>query len=172
MNIADLFSRPIDRQIEEVIKVDDETSILGEIEEYIATEHIADELVEVLNAYQETINSPNEGTNVWVSGFFGSGKSSFAKVLGYLLANPEIGGEPLARRFFELNDIAQAQALLNTIHAQAPSEVVLLDLAQSTNVLSEGEPVVLPVYRALLSALDYSRDLTLAELEFALEGRG
>lgn len=172
MKIAELFRRPIDRRIEEVIKVDDETTVLGEVEEYIATAHIADELVEVLNAFQETINSPNEGTNVWVSGFFGSGKSSFAKVLGYLLANPVIGGTPVADRFFELNEIPRAKALLNTIHSQAPAEVVLLDLSQSTNVLSEGEPVVLPVYRALLSALGYSRDITLAELEFGLEGRG
>lgn len=169
MRIEELFSRPIDRTIEEVIKVDDETTILTEVEEYIPTNHIEDELTEVLDKFQETILNPSETVNIWVSGFFGSGKSSFAKVLGYLIANPEIDGEHVASRFFNLNGIPRARQLLSTIHSQVETEVVLLDLATSPNVLREGEAVVLPVYRTLLESLGYSRDVTLAELEYALE---
>ena len=172
MRIEELFSRPVDRKIEEVIKVDDETTILTEVEEYIPTNHIEVELTEVLDKFQETILNPSETVNIWVSGFFGSGKSSFAKVLGYLIANPEIGGQRLAARFFELNEVPRARQLLSTIHSQIEAEVVLLDLATSPNVLREGEAVVLPVYRTLLEALGYSRDVTLAELEYALEGPG
>ena len=170
MRIEELFSRPIDRKIEEVIKVDDDSTILTEVEEYIPTDHIEAELTEVLEGFQETILNPSETVNIWVSGFFGSGKSSFAKVLGYLIANPEIGGKRLADRFFELNEIPRARQLLSTIHSQIEAEVVLLDLATSPNVLREGEAVVLPVYRTLLESLGYSRDVTLAELEYALEG--
>ena len=170
MRIEELFSRPIDRKIEEVIKVDDESTILTEVEEYIPTDHIEAELTEVLEGFQETILNPSETVNIWVSGFFGSGKSSFAKVLGYLIANPEIGGKRLADRFFELNEIRRARQLLSTIRLQIEAEVVLLDLATSPNVLREGEAVVLPVYRTLLESLGYSRDVTLAELEYALEG--
>ena len=170
MRIKELFSRPIDRKIEEVIKVDDESTILTEVEEYIPTDHIEAELTEVLDKFQETILNPSETVNIWVSGFFGSGKSSFAKVLGYLIANPEIGGKRLADRFFELNEIPRARQLLSTIHSQIEAEAVLLDLATSPNVLREGEAVVLPVYRTLLESLGYSRDVTLAELEYALEG--
>ena len=170
MRIEELFGRPIDRKIEEVIKVDDESTILTEIEEYIPTDHIGAELTEVLDKFQETILDPSETVNIWVSGFFGSGKSSFAKVLGYLIANPEIGGKRLVDRFFELNGIPRARQLLSTIHSQIEAEVVLLDLATSPNVLREGEAVVLPVYRTLLESLGYSRDVTLAELEYALEG--
>ena len=170
MRIEELFSWPIDRKIEEVIKVDDESTILTEVEEYIPTDHIGAELTEVLDKFQETILNPSETVNIWVSGFFGSGKSSFAKVLGYLIANPEIGGKRLADRFFELNEIPRARQLLSTIHSQIEAEVVLLDLATSPNVLREGEAVVLPVYRTLLESLGYSRDVTLAELEYALEG--
>ena len=170
MRIEELFSRPIDRKIEEVIKVDDESTILTEVEEYIPTDHIEAELTEVLDKFQETILNPSETVNIWVSGFFGSGKSSFAKVLGYLIANPEIGDKRLADRFFELNEIPRARQLLSTIHSQIKVEAVLLDLATSPNVLREGEPVVLPVYRTLLESLGYSRDVTLAELEYALEG--
>ena len=170
MRIEELFSRPIDRKIEEVIKVDDESTILTEVEEYIPTDHIEAELTEVLDKFQETILNPSETVNIWVSGFFGSGKSSFAKVLGYLIANPEVGGKRLADRFFELNEIPRARQLLSTIHSQIEAEAVLLDLATSPNVLREGEAVVLPVYRTLLESLGYSRDVTLAELEYALEG--
>ena len=169
MRIEDLFSRPIDRKIEEVIKVDDKSTILTEIEEYIPTDHIATELTEVIDRFQETILNPSETVNIWVSGFFGSGKSSFAKVLGYLIANPESGDKRVTDRFFELNEIPRARQLLSTIHSQIEAEVVLLDLATSPNVLREGEAVVLPVYRTLLESLGYSRDVTLAELEYALE---
>ena len=102
MRIDELFSRPIDRKIEEVIKVDDQSTILTEVEEYIPTDHIVEELIDVLEKFQETILNPSETVNIWVSGFFGSGKSSFAKVLGYLIANPEIGGKRGADRFFSL----------------------------------------------------------------------
>ncbi len=172
MQIKELFSREIERDIKEVIKVDDRHSILSDIEEYVPTDHITAELVDTLEVYQETINNPSEEINIWISGFFGSGKSSFAKVLGYLLANPEVDGTTVAERFFELNQIPNAQALLNSIHAAAPTETVLLDLNTSPNVLQEGEPIVLPVYRTLLAEFGYSRDLVLAELEFELEGKG
>lgn len=167
--IRDLFSREIARDIKEVIKVDDRQSVMQEVEEYILTDHIAGELIEALEKFQDTINNPSDEINLWVSGFFGSGKSSFAKILGYLLANPEIDGTAVADRFFQLHEIPQAKALLNTIHASAPTETVLLDLNTSPNVLQEGEPIVLPVYRTLLHEFDYSHDIVLAELEFERE---
>lgn len=171
MQIKELFSREIERDIKEVIKVDDRQSVLAEVEEYVPTDHITEELIETLDVFQDTINNPSEEINIWVSGFFGSGKSSFAKVLGYLLANPKIDNKPVADRFFELNEVAQAKALLTTIHSSAPTETVLLDLNTSPNVLQEGEPIVLPVYRTILAEFGYSRDVVLAELEFELEGK-
>ena len=172
MKIRDLFRRDVTRRIEEVIKVDAEETVAVEIDEYVVTEHIAGALDKVLNTYQETILAPSEETNVWISGFFGSGKSSFAKILGYLLEDPELeDGQTATDRFFAIHELPTVRAILNTIHAQAPSRSVFLDLSQSTNVLNEAEAVVLPVYRALLDALGYSRDLTLAELEYTLEGR-
>src|SRR5262249_6093627 len=107
--IQDIFRRPIGRTIEEVIKVDlaDEDIVAQELDEYVATDHIVDSLEEVLDAYQETILKPSELTNLWVSGFFGSGKSSYAKVLGYLLANPMILGRTAADRFTERGGLAK-----------------------------------------------------------------
>jgi hypothetical protein len=174
MKIAELFRRPIGRTIEEVIKVDlaDEQIVAAEIDEYVATDHIRNRMEDVLDVFQDTINNPSERTNVWVSGFFGSGKSSFAKMLGYLIENPTVDGRTALDRFTERIDAPKVQALLNTAHAQAPTLTVFLDLSTGRNVAKEGESIVLPVYRALLERLGYSRNLLLAELEFDLEGDG
>src|SRR5579863_4318865 len=174
MNIAQLFRRPIGRMIEEVIKVDlaDEEIVAAEIDEYVATDHIRERIEDVLDVFQDTINNPSERTNVWVSGFFGSGKSSFAKMLGYLIENPRVEGRSALDRFTERVDAPKVEALLNTAHAQAPTVTVFLDLSTGRNVAREGESIVLPVYRALLERFGYSRNLLLAELEFDLEGDG
>jgi hypothetical protein len=169
MQISEIFSREIERDIKEVIKVDDRQAVLEEVEEYVPTPNITEKLIETLDRFQDTINNPSEEINIWVSGFFGSGKSSFAKVLGYLLSNPTIGGASVAERFFELNEVPRAKALLATIHSLASTETVLLDLNTSPNLLQEGEPIVLPIYRTLLSEFGYSTDVVLAELEFQLE---
>ena len=175
MKIAELFRRDVYRTIEEVVKVDeaDEQVVAEELDEYVATTHILEELETVLDAYQESINNPTETCTVWVSGFFGSGKSSWAKVLGHLLGNTSVQGKPASERFFERTHAPRLHALLNTIHSQAPSLSVMLNLATGANVVArEGESVVLPVYRALLERLGYSRNFTLAELEYTLEGDG
>lgn len=174
MRIREIFRHPIDRRIEEIIKVDvsDEETVAYEIGEYVVTDHISRELEKLIDVYQETINRPSDAVTIWISGFFGSGKSSFAKVLGYLLQNPLVGGRPAADRFFDRVDNARLRALLTTIHNRASTLAVFVDLSSAKNVMREGESIVLPLYRAILERLDYSRDFALAELEFALEKDG
>ena len=90
--IGTLFKKNIKRRIEEVIKVDqdDEETVKDEIEEYVATPDIKDHFNHVYNAVATYPSEPHEGIGIWVSGFFGSGKSSFAKILGYTLANRKV----------------------------------------------------------------------------------
>src|SRR5438477_10531614 len=85
--IGDLLTRDLRRKIEEIIQVDqaDEQSVHEEITEYIATDSIRDQYAEVLTTIADAPADPHEGVGVWISGFFGSGKSSFAKNLGYAL---------------------------------------------------------------------------------------
>ena len=82
--IRDLFSKDIDQHIEEVIKVDqaNEETVRGEIADYIVTDSIKDHFLSVYKAVADGRSEPHEGIGIWVSGFFGSGKSSFAKILG------------------------------------------------------------------------------------------
>jgi len=85
--IGDLLTRDLSRKIEEIIQVDqaDEQSVHAEITEYVATESIREQYYDLLKAVAEAPSDPHESVGVWVSGFFGSGKSSFAKNLGYAL---------------------------------------------------------------------------------------
>src|SRR5438477_1022554 len=79
--IGDLLTRDLSRKIEEIIQVDqaDEQSVHSEITEYVATDSIREQYHGLLKAIAEAPSDPNESVGVWVSGFFGSGKSSFAK---------------------------------------------------------------------------------------------
>jgi hypothetical protein len=174
VKISEIFRHDLDREIKEVIKVDDPDldDLAAELQEYVVTEHIHDAFAELLDEYQESIKKPSESVNAWISGFFGSGKSSFAKVLGYILANPDLGTTSAADLLTSKLDSTTVKALLNTIHSDAPTFSVFVDLSSSRNVAKEGESVVLPLYRELLSRLDYARNFELAELEFTLEGDG
>jgi len=70
MKIKDIFEKPIDRRIEEVIKVTqiEESVVRDEITEYVVTDTIKDHFIDVLKAYSEAPTSPHEGIGIWVSG--------------------------------------------------------------------------------------------------------
>lgn len=174
MKIKDLFRGDIERPIETVIHVDlsHEQIVAHEIDEYVVTDNIRDHLEELAELYAETARNPSESTNVWVSGFFGSGKSSFAKMVGYALANPDVGGRTATERLLARTNSIKLEALLTTAHTLAPAISVFLDLSSGRDMLREGESLVLPVYRALLKRLGYSANELLAELEFTLEAEG
>ena len=174
MKIRELFRGDIERPIETVIHVDlsDEAIVAHEIEEYVVTENIREHLEELVDVYADTARNPSESTNVWVSGFFGSGKSSFAKTVGYALADPVIEGRTATDRLLARANSHKLEALLNTAHTVAPTIAVFLDLASGRDMLREGESLVLPVYRGLLKRLGYSSNELLAELEITLEAEG
>src|SRR6266704_621583 len=100
--IRDLLARDLDQRIEEIIKLDqlDEEAVHTELTEYVVTPGIANQYRTLLRAIAESRSDPHEGIGVWISGFFGSGKSSFAKNVGYVLANRSV----LGRRASELFD--------------------------------------------------------------------
>ncbi|MCD6584445.1 MAG: hypothetical protein J7K96_01665, partial [Desulfobacteraceae bacterium] len=95
MSLKTIFKKPVDRTIEGVIKADDESSLRLEIEEYVLTNEVEKRLESFLDAYNNY-----EGANgVWVSGFFGSGKSHLLKILAMLMENREVEGDPVLDLF-------------------------------------------------------------------------
>ena len=93
--IKDMFYKRIERDIKGVIKVgqSDEENVKQELEEYVVTEQLRDHIDVFFEAYKKGITSHTDKMGVWISGFFGSGKSHLLKILSYLLDNKEIEGK-------------------------------------------------------------------------------
>ena len=93
MFIKEMFEKQIDRDIQGVIIVgqSEEENVAQELDEYVVTRELQKHFAEFFSTYKKGIvgNTPKMG--VWISGFFGSGKSHFLKILSYLLANKSVG---------------------------------------------------------------------------------
>lgn len=172
--IKTLFANQIDRRIEEVIKVDqtDEDVIRNEIDEYVVTDAIRRHYVDIFDTYGETRNKPHEGIAIWVSGFFGSGKSSFAKMLGLSIANRTVGGESAADRFSARAGDKKLQVLLKTINENVPTHAVIFDVSTDRGIRSGNQTLTEIMYGLFLQSLGYAKDLDLSELEIGLEEQG
>src|SRR5260370_24937780 len=98
--LGELLGRDLRKKIVEIIQVDDtdEQSVHDELTEYVATDRIKEQYRTLLQAMADMPKQPHDGVGVWISGFFGSGKSSFAKNLGYALANPTVCARRAADR--------------------------------------------------------------------------
>ena len=172
--IQDLFANDISRRIEEVIKVDqaNEEIIREELREYVVTDSIKNQMVEILDHYAQTPNKPHEGIGIWVSGFFGSGKSSFAKYLGLALENRPILGEGAGEILGKRTGDQKVQVLLNNIGENIPTDAVIFDVSTDRGIRTGNQTLTEIMYRLFLESLGYSRDLDLAELEITLEEAG
>lgn len=172
--ISSLFASDITRDIEEVIKVDqtNEAVIRSEIDEYIVTDAIADHYVEILERYHATPNKPHEGIAVWVSGFFGSGKSSFAKMLGLAIENRPILGTPASELFGLRTSDKKIPVLLQQVSERIPTHAVIFDVSTDRGIRTGNKTLTEIMYRLFLESLGYPKDLDLAELEIGLEQDG
>lgn len=124
--LKDIFLKDINRHIDGVIKADDTESLGVELEEYVVTREVGKRLQTFLDAY----NGGKSGNGVWISGFFGSGKSHLLKMLALLLENGDAGGRtPLS--FFE-EKFADDKLLLEDLRRAAliPSKSILFNIDQ------------------------------------------
>lgn len=169
--VAELFAEKIDRTIEEVIKVDDldDAILIDEIKEYHPTPSIQKQLGEVLDAYFEVRSSHTDKVGIWISGFFGAGKSSFAKLLGVLLGSRKIGDQDAVDLFSRRVTDDRISVLLKQIREHIPTHVVIFDILKDNIAGAKEHPVTMVMYKALLRSLGYSQDIDLAELEINLE---
>lgn len=172
--IRDVLARRLDRRIEEIVKLDqvDEDAVYSEITEYVVTDRISQEYRKLLNAIAEAPSDPHEGIGVWISGFFGSGKSSFAKNLGYVLMNQPVRGTPASELFKRQVSDHRVQELVDLVNARTPTEVVMFDVSVDRAVRKATERIAEIMYTVLLRELGYAEDYDLADLEIELEGEG
>ncbi|MDE5413511.1 BREX system P-loop protein BrxC [Alkalihalobacterium chitinilyticum] len=129
MHIKNMFKKPINRDIKGVIKVgqDDELNVYQELDEYIVTNELAEHFEDFFKAYNKGVFGHTDKMGVWISGFFGSGKSHFLKILSYLLANKKIKNKE-ALSFFE--DKIEDTAILENMKdvSKVTTDVVLFNI--------------------------------------------
>ena len=136
MKIGQMFAKPIDRDMKGVIKVgqDDNLNIQQELEEYVVTRELQKHFRDFFDSYKRGIHGNTDKMGVWISGFFGSGKSHFLKILSYLLENKVVNGKTALQYFEEDNKIKDRMVLADMrLAASVPTDVVLF------NIDSKGE---------------------------------
>ena len=166
----------IQRSIEKVIsyQASQEARLKEEISEYIVTESIDHQLEQLLEKIQAALESGGgHEIGVWVSGFYGSGKSSFTKYLGLAL-DPDVtvDGQPFRQHLHDRLLRPQTKALLNTVASQLSAAVVMLDLASQQIAGATLAEVSAVLYYKVLQELGYSRNTKVAALERKLKKDG
>ena len=142
MYINDIFEKDIQRPIEGVIKADDTAQLGTEVEEYVLTNEAAKGLTTMLEAYTDYTHS----NGVWISGFYGSGKSHMLKMLAYLLGDVEgqdFSRERVSQSFRDkTSDDAFLQALITKADG-IPAKNLLFNIDQKAPRSGENQDDVL-----------------------------
>ncbi|MCK1328617.1 BREX system P-loop protein BrxC [Bradyrhizobium sp. CW9] len=168
--------KDIQRTIEKVItyQASQEQRLKAEISEYIATESIEQQLEQLLEKMQAAMEAgSSHEVGVWVSGFYGSGKSSFTKYLGLAFdQRVTIDGKPFLRHLQDRLHRPTTKALLSKLAASFPAAVVMLDLASEQIAGASLAEVSTVLYHKVLQYAGYSRNVKVAALERRLRKEG
>ena len=178
MLIREIFDTKIEETIDPVIRVAerlDENKLAAEISSYVVTPTIEKYIDDFLEHYTDTFRTPTTEIGVWISGYFGSGKSHLAKIAALLAENRDLAGTPAAKRFearvpADAPHRASILRHLGSLH-QCDSRV----LAFNINTISDSRKTPLP--QLLLSqfyqAKGYSSNFLYARvIEAELDKRG
>mgnify|MGYP000079147628 FL=1 len=169
--IKNYFEKLIDRPIETVIKADDRDNISTEVTEYVITNEIGKKIKDFFQAYNDYFGA----NGVWISGFFGSGKSHLLKIISYVLENKEYDGWKSGELFAEKvdNDAVLKDDILKA--TRVPSESVLFNIDQQAQITSkEDANAILSVfYKVFYDHLGYyGFQPHVAEFEMWLDSKG
>ncbi|OZF48316.1 ATP-binding protein [Rhodococcus sp. 14-2470-1b] len=172
--INQIFAKPIDRSIEGVIKADDTDHLATEVEEYVLTNEAAKGLEQVLEAYTNYTNA----NGVWISGFFGSGKSHLLKMLAHLLGDIDGHAYPRAQVCAQFRAKVTDDELLTGSMDKAEriaAKSLLFNIDQKATVISKDQKDAL--LRVFVKIFDESRGYFgnqghIARFERDLDSRG
>jgi hypothetical protein len=140
MIIKDMFEKNIERDIRGVIKVaqTDDDNIYQELDEYVVTRELNKHLSKFYENYQKGIDGTTDKMGVWISGFFGSGKSHFLKILAYLLENKNVKGKRATDFFQEKLQDPLILANMNRT-ADIQTEVILFNIDSKASLDSKSK---------------------------------
>ena len=165
-----MFKKPIDRDIKGVIKVGqkEEENIKQELEEYVVTNELQKHFRDFFSAYGKGISGNTDDMGVWISGFFGSGKSHLLKILSYLLSNKEINGKKAIDYFLEDNKIKDEMVIADMKRAcQTSTDSILFNIdSKSESTGNKGKDDILKVFLKVFNEMQgFSPKPHVADLE-------
>ena len=175
MEIKQLFDerKDIYRTIEKVITygASQEERLKSEISEYVVTDSIEEQFEKLLSKMQGAMEAGGENeVGVWVSGFYGSGKSSFTKYLGFALDDSiTVDGAPFIQQLQNRFKKQTTKQLLSTVAKRFPAAVVMLDLASTQLADASMKEVSTVLYYKILEWAGYSQNLKVAAFERRLK---
>lgn len=148
--LKNLYAKDIEREIQGVIKVDDESYISQELDEYVVTDELLKHFNSFFEAYNAGINGNTEKMGVWISGFFGSGKSHFLKIVSYLLENKIVNGKAAVDYF---DDKIEDKMLLADIKraGSIPTDVILFNIDSKTENSNGTKDKILDVFEKVFN---------------------
>lgn len=151
MSIQDIFLKQLNRPINGVVKADqsDEATVFQELDEYVVTNELERHFRDFFESYNTRLDDPSiaNRVGVWISGFFGSGKSHFLKILSYLLANIEShdaqGTPRQADSFFDEHKLRDAMIRADVQKAaNTPADVILFNIDSKASSNDAGNPIL------------------------------
>lgn len=143
MNIKNMFEKSIDRDIQGVIKVgqSNEENVYQELEEYVVTNELTKHFRDFFSSYKNGINKHTDKMGVWITGFFGSGKSHLLKILSYLLQNKEVKGKKAIEYFTDGKKIADPMIIADMkLAGTVPADVILFNIDSKSDSNSKTLP--------------------------------
>lgn len=174
MRLYDIYKNQIDRDINGVIKVaqDDEKSIHQELTEYVITRELRRHFSTFLSNYEHSLDVPTDKMGVWISGFFGSGKSHFLKMLSYLLSNREVKGKSAIAYFEDKFDDPMMFAQLEHC-VSVPTETILFNIDSKSPINKDATAILRVFAKVFYEHLGfYGHDLKVAKFEQFISKHG
>ena len=169
-----MFQKDINRTINGVIQVEQENLevIKQEVSEYVVTSELKKHFDAFFKEYSKSFDEPTNNIGVWITGFFGSGKSHFLKMLSYLLENKEIEGKSTVEYFREKYD--DELSFMNIEKStQAPTETILFNIDVEGSINKDNTAVLKVFARTFYDHLGFcGSDLKVAKMEQHLTKRG
>ena len=176
LKIKDMFTKDITRDINGVIKVDqkDEAHVYTELDEYVITQETRKYFDIFFERFIEATDKPTDKIGVWVSGFFGSGKSHFIKMISYLLENKEIKGKTPLEIFKEKINDPQITSNIEKVVKKGTRDVILFNIDSKANSAGKGPEQIVNVFMKVFNEKrGYLGDVFwIAELEEDLDYKG
>ena len=175
MKIQQMFKDDIDRKINGVVKVDQDANdvLVQELNEYVITKELKKHFISFFNNYGDAFNDKTADIGVWISGFFGSGKSHFLKILSYILENKEVDGVRTVERFRSKFEDDPATFMLIDRATKGETDTILFNIDIEGSINKDATAVLRVFAKMFYNYLGfYGEDLKVAKLEQFIDKQG